>query len=257
MLGMLFFVLLTYLVAAVPFGVAVTTLFGGDVDVRAAGSGNIGTTNVARVYGWGLAGPVLLLDAAKGFFPVIVAFWVWPEAGSWWPFLVAATAFVGHCWPVYLEFRGGKGVATGAGGLLALAPLPTLLAVAVWVVALAVTGRSSVAALVATVSMVGISAIWAPDVVWFAIAFALAVIATHTVNIRRLISGQEATVIRPVRLRRDADALTAERVLGESPAGDGPAPALWRETVVDALEEGQVDEGREVAGSPGAQTIEE
>ena len=78
-----------------------------------------------------LALPVLLLDVSKGAVPVAVAGLLWPEAAPGWPALVACTAFVGHCWPVYLEFRGGKGVATGAGALLALTPLPTLVAAAV------------------------------------------------------------------------------------------------------------------------------
>src|SRR5690606_36079791 len=126
---------------AVPVGVVVTTLFGGDEDVRREGSGNIGATNVARVHGWRLAVPVMILDVGKGLVPVLVAGWAWPGllpgVELAWLTAVGLVAFLGHCYPIYLAFHGGKGVATGAGAILAIAPLPTLVAVATWGVVLA------------------------------------------------------------------------------------------------------------------------
>jgi len=94
------FLLWTYVVAAIPFGLVLTTLWGAEGDLRNEGSGNIGATNVARVFGWKLAAPVLVLDAGKGAVPVLIANLWWPQAGPFWLALVAITAFVGHCWSV-------------------------------------------------------------------------------------------------------------------------------------------------------------
>ena len=231
MLAQPLFLLLTYLLAAVPFGLVVTTLWGGDQDLRAAGSGNIGATNAARVYGWGLAWPVMAMDIAKGFVPVVLAQLAWPDTGPWWPALVAIVAFVGHCFPVYLEFKGGKGVATGAGAMLAMAPVPTSLAAVVWAAVLAVTGKSSLSALVAVAALVGICLWLEPTMVPIVGLLAVAVAFTHTPNIRRLLRGQESKVIRPVRWKRhEPEGMSVQTVLDEGPAGAGGAsPALWKE----------------------------
>ncbi len=232
------YLLFTYLIAAVPFGLVISTLYGGDVDLRAAGSGNIGATNVARVFGWRLAGPVLLLDVLKGFLPVILAPLTWAEGGLLWGGTVGLVAFVGHCWPIYLEFRGGKGVATGGGVLLALAPVPTLFAVALWGGLLAGTGRSSVAGLGATTSMVALSALLRPAVLPVAVLLALGVMLRHATNIRRLVRGEERQVIKPVRWgRRRAEGPTVEEILAQGPGGVPIDAPLWRETPVDPLED--------------------
>ena len=235
---MVAWVVLTYLIAAIPFGLVVTTLYGGgESDIRSAGSGNIGATNVARVYGWRLALPALLLDIAKGFFPVLGASLLWPDTGLWWPGLVAGTAFLAHCFSVYLEFRGGKGVATGAGGMLALAPLPTLLAIAVWVTLLAITGKSSVGALVAAVSLVGFAGYLQPEALPVVVLLALGIGFTHASNIRRLMSGQESQVVRPVRWKRgDRGEDDVAAVMDQGPAGNAVVPSLWREAVADPLD---------------------
>lgn len=227
---------LTYLVAAVPFGLVVTTLYGDDVDIRGAGSGNIGATNVARLYGWRLAAPVVALDVAKGFAPVALAQLMWPEWGGWWPGLVALVAFWGHCRSVFLEFRGGKGVATGAGGLLAVAPLPTLGAAAVWITVVAITGRSSIGALTAVLSAVGLVAWLDPQTLGLVGLIAASVAVTHISNIRRIVKGEEKQVINPVRWRRSVAAPTAEHLLEQAPSGASLGPALWREAAGDPLE---------------------
>jgi glycerol-3-phosphate acyltransferase PlsY len=228
---------LTHLVAAIPFGLVLTTLYGGDDDIRSAGSGNIGATNVARVYGWRLALASLLLDVAKGFFPVLGALWFWPDAGLWWPGAVAANAFLAHCYSVYLEFRGGKGVATGAGGMLAIAPLPTGLAVLVWGVVLAITGRSSVGALTASMALVGICFWLQPEAVPVVVLLAVGIGITHLSNIRRLMSGEEAQIVRPVRWGRASAAVpdTADLV-EQGPSGKPVGTSIWREPVRDPLD---------------------
>jgi glycerol-3-phosphate acyltransferase PlsY len=208
----------------------VTTLRGGDVDLRAAGSGNIGTTNVARLYGWRTAIGVLLMDVAKGLLPVLYAVALFPSAGLWWPTLVGATAFVGHCYPITLGFRGGKGVATGGGAMLAIAPQPTLIAAAAWLALLGLTGRGSVASLGATASLVLAILALEPAVLPAAVLLAAGVFATHTSNLRRLAQGEEAAVVQGVRWGRTA-AHRPEQVaamLEQGPAGTGPRPSLWR-----------------------------
>lgn len=229
---------LTYLLASIPFGLVLTTLYGGDLDIRTAGSGNIGGTNVARVYGWRLAAVVIGLDVAKGFLPVAASLWTWPDAGPAWHGAVLLTAFLAHCFPIWLEFHGGKGVATGAGGLLALTPVSAGPAVLVWGAALLATGRSSVAALLATATVVVVAAGWDRGVLPVVGALAAGIVLTHVTNLRRLARGEEAPVVRPVRWGRSAAAdparPTPEQVLREGPAGR--SAAIWREKVADPLE---------------------
>ncbi len=237
------YLVLTYLIAAIPFGLVITTLYGHDADIRRSGSGNIGATNVARVYGWGLAGPVVALDIGKGFAPVALAEFLWPEAGIWWPSLVAVTAFCAHCFSVFLEFRGGKGVATGAGGLLALTPWTTLPATALWVTLLAVTGRSSFASLGSALALVGLTWQFKLPALPVVLVISTGIAITHATNIRRLVRGEEKQVIRPVRWGRTppSEKSTAEDLLMQGPSGSavGGAP-VWKEAVRDPLDTDEV-----------------
>lgn len=214
-----------------PFGLVVSTLYGDDADIRAVGSGNIGATNVVRVYGWRLGGWVVAFDAGKGLVPVLLARLLWPELGLWWPGLVALWCFGAHCFPAYLEFNGGKGVATGAGGLLALSPWVTVPAVGVWVTMLAATGRSSVAALTSVVSVVALAWFVHPEVLPIVGLFGVGVFLTHATNIRRLVRGEEKQVVRPVRWSRGGDEAvpSAEQILAQGPGGGAVAPAPWRD----------------------------
>jgi glycerol-3-phosphate acyltransferase PlsY len=210
---------LAYLLGAVPFGLVLTTLYGpDDVDLRSAGSGNIGATNVARVAGGRLAAAVLAFDAAKGFLPTLAAPWLGP-GGVAFASLVGLAAFVGHCWPVYLEFRGGKGVATGAGVMLALAPLPTVIAAAVWAALVAATGRASVASLGAAAVLLAAVALFAPPALPAMVVLAAGLVVTHVPNLRRLAAGEEA------RVRVGAREVGAEEALRTGPSGG--APAEW------------------------------
>jgi glycerol-3-phosphate acyltransferase PlsY len=232
---MLAWIALTYLVAAIPFGLVLTTLYGGEVDIRSAGSGNVGATNVARVYGWRLGLAALALDVGKGAFFTLVARLAWPDVGLWFAGSVAAVAFLAHCFSVYLEFRGGKGVATGAGGMLAISPVPTVLAMLVWGVVLKLSGRSSVAALLAATSLIGWSLWLDPRATPVVLFLAGGIAYTHVSNIRRLMAGEEAQVVRSVRWGR-RNAPDAADVLEQGPAGDASAPPVWKESAAHPLE---------------------
>lgn len=228
------FLVLTYAVAAIPFAVVISTLWGGEADVRTDGSGNPGATNVARLYGWGMGGVVLALDVLKGAAPVLLARLLWPAMDPWWGAVVAVVAFAAHVFPVYMELRGGKGVATASGGLLALAPLPTLGAAVVWMGLVAVTGRSSVAALGASVSAILLAWFFAPQILVLAAVLGIAIAITHTANLRRLWRGEESAIVRTVRWSR-APTATGSEALEEGPAGaGGSAPELWPSTEDDA-----------------------
>lgn len=229
MIGALATLGMIYAVAAIPFGLLVSTVWGRGEDVREAGSGNIGTTNVFRTQGPTVAGVVLALDAGKGLGAVLLARAVWPDGGLAWDTTAALVAFGAHCLPVYLAFRGGKGVATGAGAMAAIAPLSAGIAVAVWAVILAVTGRSSVASLLAAASLVGAVAFIQPETAPAAIALAAGVALTHTGNLRRIVDGSEAAVITPLRRARTPASPDPEALLAQGPAGEtGPAPGPWR-----------------------------
>ena len=215
----LVYLFLTYLLAATPVGLILTTVWGNDVDLRMAGSGNIGTTNVARVFGWRIALTTLALDASKGLLPVLAAP-LFGLHGIGWATAVAIAAFLGHCYPVYLEFRGGKGVATSAGAMLAIAPVPTAIAAAVWGAVLAASGRSSLGSLCATLALIGACVFLAPKALPAILILAVGIVLTHTPNIRRLLRGEENEVVRPVRLgSKKQGELTAEEALAQGPAG--------------------------------------
>src|SRR5215204_553842 len=132
--------LLAYLVGAVPFGYLVARARG--VDIFAAGSGNIGATNVGRVLGRKLGVLVFVLDFLKGAVPALVVSQLFGTTAG---VVAGLAAFLGHVFPIYLRFRGGKGVATGFGVVVVLLPWPTLVAAIVWVTTLAATRYVSLA----------------------------------------------------------------------------------------------------------------
>lgn len=182
--------LLGYLLGSIPFGLILTRVFGAG-DLRQIGSGNIGATNVLRTGRKGLAAATLLLDAAKGFAAVAIAEALWPGNGV----LAAATAFLGHLYPVWLKFRGGKGVATMMGIVLALHwPCAVVYAV-VWLGLLAVLRISSLAGMAAAVSAPVSAAFFSAfDIVLPLLALALLVLWKHRENIDRLLNGTEPKV---------------------------------------------------------------
>jgi glycerol-3-phosphate acyltransferase PlsY len=184
-------VLLGYLAGSIPFGVLVTRWARG-VDVRAQGSGNIGATNVARVAGKKLGILVLVLDALKGTFPVLLALQVLPDSPRG-HVVVGLAAFLGHCYPVWLKMKGGKGVATALGVLIVLTPLAALAGAVVYGLVLALTRVSSLGSLTAGVAAVATAAFTASALeyaVLSGVLFAL-MIWTHRSNIQRLLGRTE------------------------------------------------------------------
>jgi glycerol-3-phosphate acyltransferase PlsY len=182
---------LGYLLGAIPFGLLLSRGLGLG-NLRRIGSGNIGATNVLRTGNKGAAAGTLLLDAAKGAAAVLLARALSGEDAAQ---LAGLAALVGHCFPVWLRFRGGKGVATFLGVLLALAWPVGLAACLTWAVAVAVTRISSMGALMAAaLSPLWIMALGQPRMVLLGVALTLLVLARHHGNIRRLRAGQEPRI---------------------------------------------------------------
>jgi glycerol-3-phosphate acyltransferase PlsY len=180
-------VLIGYILGSIPFGVILTRL-GGAGDLREIGSGNIGATNVLRTGRKGLAAATLLLDLGKGAVAVLIARALFPGQES----LAAAAVFLGHVYPVWLKFRGGKGVATLMGVVLALHWPCGLVYAAVWIGLLATLRISSVAGIVAAFSAPLSAAIFGEfDLVLLLLALALIVLWKHRDNVDRLLSGTE------------------------------------------------------------------
>jgi glycerol-3-phosphate acyltransferase PlsY len=185
------FVVLGYALGSIPFGVLLTRAAGLG-DVRAIGSGNIGATNVLRTGKRGLAAATLLLDAAKGGAAVLLSLqWAGQNAALW----AGLGAVLGHLFPLWLAFRGGKGVATGLGVLLAAYWPVGVIACAVWLLIAKLVRISSAGALAAFAA--------APAVAWafgqrplalFAVAIAALVFIRHEANIRRLLAGTEPRI---------------------------------------------------------------
>nr|WP_153867363.1 MULTISPECIES: glycerol-3-phosphate 1-O-acyltransferase PlsY [Myxococcaceae] len=183
--------LLGYLCGSVPFGVLLTRWRRG-VDVRAAGSGNIGATNVTRVAGKRLGAVVLGLDALKGALPVLLSVQLQPAA----PALHAAVglaAFFGHVYPIWLRLRGGKGVATALGVLLALVPQAALAGAVVYVAVVAARRVSSLGSLAGALTAVAVAVATAraPEYVLLAMLLLLLVVWTHRGNIARIVRRSE------------------------------------------------------------------
>ena len=191
--ALLITVAVSYLLGSVPFGYLLVRIFHGE-DVRQSGSGNIGATNVSRKSP--LLGIVtLLLDALKGFAAVALALRLFP-APAWLFGMAAFAAILGHTFPVWLKFRGGKGVATGLGSFLPLVPRTILVLVSVFVVIFLIFRYVALAS-VLTVALFPLVA-WllepyrgAPGMLEFMVAASLLIIARHHENLRRLLAGTE------------------------------------------------------------------
>lgn len=177
-----------YLLGSIPFGLVITRLLGLG-DLRQIGSGNIGATNVLRTGNKGAALATLLLDSGKGAIAVLIARAIAGEDAAQ---LAGFAAFLGHLFPLWLGFRGGKGVATFLGTLLALAWPIGLLCCATWAAVFAVTRISSASALVAALAAAPFLWIVGPqNMIALALALAALVWIRHTANIQRLANGTE------------------------------------------------------------------
>jgi acyl phosphate:glycerol-3-phosphate acyltransferase len=178
-----------YLIGSVPAGYVLGRLSG--VDVRNTGSGNVGATNVARVVGRKQGLVTLIADVAKGLIPVIVAMQLGASLGA--TVLVGTAAFVGHLYPIFLKFQGGKGVATALGVFIALAPVATLILVTVFALT-ALTSRIVSLASIITAALAPFI-LWLfqypPLVVVMAAFIGAAITFRHRSNIQRLINGSE------------------------------------------------------------------
>lgn len=185
-----FAALLGFAFGSIPFGLILTRAAGLG-DVRKIGSGSIGATNVLRTGNKGLAAATVLLDAGKGVLPVLVAGALWPGTAG----IAAVAAVAGHCFTPWLAFKGGKGFATAAGVLAALAWPAMLACAAIWAATLYLSRISSVSSMV-TVVLAPLVA-WAlgyPQVIAPLIAIAAIVLVQHRANIGRLMRGEEPKV---------------------------------------------------------------
>jgi len=180
-----------YLLGSLPFSFLVARAFG-VADVRRVGSGNVGATNVLRSAGKAAGALALLLDAAKGAAASGLALWLAPEPATV-PALAAIAAVLGHMYPVWLRFQGGKGVATGLGAFAPLAPQAALGATALFLVTLVGTRYVSLSSIVAAVSLAVLAWVFgAPiPVAGLATLTAALVVLRHRSNLRRLWAGSE------------------------------------------------------------------
>lgn len=179
-----------YLLGSVPFGLILTRLFGAG-DLRTIGSGSIGATNVLRTGRKGLALATLLLDAGKGAAAVLIAQAIDPGLGA----LGGLAAFVGHCYPVWLKFDGGKGVATALGVLLAVSPLVALAAALLYVATVVVVRISSAGSLAASIGApLAALALGQGAIVPLLLVLTLLIIWKHRGNIARLYAGTEPRI---------------------------------------------------------------
>jgi len=190
----LLLVLTAYLLGSLPTALLLVRLTTG-ADVRETGSGNIGATNATRAGGLKVGAIVTVVDVAKGALPV----WAMSVYNPTSPWLAATmlAAVVGHCFPVWLRFRGGKGVATGFGAFLVLSPQTALAALALWVVVVVISRRVSVASMVASAAFpVLLVFIDRPNpVILGAVsAAAILIILRHRSNIRNLVTGDEPMI---------------------------------------------------------------
>jgi len=179
-----------YLLGSIPFGLLITRAAGLG-DVRKIGSGNIGATNVLRTGNKGLAAATLLLDALKGTAAVLIAGRYAPEFALWAGF----GAFIGHLFPVWLGFKGGKGVATYLGVLIGLAWQVALIFAVVWLAVAFLFRYSSLAALVAAVAVpIALYFLSTPQIAGLFAVMSLIVIIKHRANISRLTAGTEGKI---------------------------------------------------------------
>jgi acyl phosphate:glycerol-3-phosphate acyltransferase len=192
----------SYLLGSIPFGYLAGRIAG--TDIRQAGSGNIGATNVVRILGKGYGYPVFALDVLKGFGAVKICMLAAPGRPPDWNspeilgILAAMSSVLGHLYPPWLKFKGGKGVATSAGALLALTPVATLIGVAIWMIVFWLTKYVSLASVTAAVVLPVVILVlsWhdqnkVKPLVYSSACVAAGVVWRHRSNLSRLMRGTE------------------------------------------------------------------
>lgn len=185
-------VVVSYLLGAVPSSYIAGRLTRG-IDLREHGSGNLGASNTFRVLGARVAAPVMLFDLAKGWIPASL-FPLFDGSAAWeWMLAYGAAAIAGHVFPVYMRFRGGKGVATATGVFLALAPVAVAVALIVWGAVLALFRMVSLASIAAAIALAVLllALETRAAVVWLGVGVAAFVILAHHSNLRRIARGEE------------------------------------------------------------------
>ena len=183
-------VIFAYLLGSIPTGLVLAKALAG-IDPRQDGSRNIGATNVMRTAGKSLGVITLIGDVLKGVIPVCLALFL--ELGQWWVAGAGLAAFLGHCFPIYIGFKGGKGVATSLGVYLPLTPLAVLVNVFIFASALGVTRMVSVGSISAAIAMpllIGLGRYPLPYLI-LSICVGAIIIFRHKENIKRLIKGKE------------------------------------------------------------------
>jgi acyl phosphate:glycerol-3-phosphate acyltransferase len=201
---------IAYLLGSIPTAVWIGKVFH-KIDVREHGSGNAGTANVIRVLGWKTGIPVLIIDMAKGWTATMLPlFFNIAEPGSATltnlQILTGLTSIVGHIFPLFAGFRGGKGVASVFGVLLALQPVLTICCLGVFLVALLITGIVSVSSMSAGIAFPVFLFLFfdSPSVMFriFSVIVAIALLVTHRKNIRRLLKGEEPRLLKSGRKKQ-------------------------------------------------------
>lgn len=189
-------VVLSYLLGSIPSAYLAGKARG--IDLRTVGSGNLGATNVLRTLGWAWAAPVFAVDAFKGFVPAfLVPYFIETQHADWWAIANGAAAIAGHAKPIFLLWRGGgKGVATGAGVFLGLAPLAVLITTAIFAVTVYASGYVSLGSLLAAAALPpavaltqGVGSVF----FWPSVVIAAFVWWTHRANLGRLRRGEESS----------------------------------------------------------------
>ena len=195
---------LSYLTGAIPWGFIIGTLKG--VDIREQGSGNIGATNVTRIIGkrWGVL--CFFIDFLKGFFPVVIVKILFPNILfltqtqiSMAIILAVLGTVIGHMYPIYLGFKGGKGVSTGAGALVAITPYAVICGLIIWVATFKISKYVSLASIIAAISVAVLSIIFSFSniykldctLLYFIVFISFMAVLKHKANIKRLLNGTE------------------------------------------------------------------
>jgi len=187
-------VVVAYLVGSIPFGMVVSKVFDREIDLRNVGSGNIGATNVARTLGKGAGALTLLLDAGKAVLVLALTRLVMGASADAWLAMAGGAAFLGHVFPVYLRFKGGKGVATALGIVAFLSPLAAVVLIALFVVVVLFTRYVSLGSLCAAAGLpVMMALLYVPrSYLYLAFLISFIVFCAHWQNIRRIFAGQES-----------------------------------------------------------------
>jgi glycerol-3-phosphate acyltransferase PlsY len=184
-------VAVAYLLGSIPFAFIAGRLRG--IDLRTVGSGNLGAANVFRNLGRGTGVAVMAADIGKGVAAVLIARALTDDP---WPAVAAGAAMAGHVFPVWLRFRGGKGVAVGGGALIGLMPLVAVILLAAWALIVVATRYTSVASMIGSIAATPLA--WALGYPWSSVVFvgvaAAGILALHRGNLQRLARGQEMRI---------------------------------------------------------------